>query len=287
MQNALSLRRSIEKVQRVGKSHGFFVAIVGGAMVRLVSNSTKIQRIDTKDNVIYLSGAENPGLSREEDKGTLIDIDAIVFSDEKNPFTQKTKANFQRLQHDLQTIQNSDKNFPPVSIEPVFYHPPFPQPNTLTQFVSSVEKDTQGYFFRLDRVKTYVKPQSLAIWTIKFVENPDEEILTLMPIAIQRRYAIRGFSKKPKDIEKVWGKDSSFGKFVQAFNAQTHNTYEQYFGEWDTFGDKIQSENHPITAAKRALWKLYWATIGTYLAHGTGIVGKLLLPLGNTLFAGK
>ena len=54
-----------------------------------------------------------------------------------------------------------------------------------------------------------------------------------------------------------------------------------------TFDIAELSDGIGFTNVEKGLWNAYWATIGTYLAHGTGIVGKLLLPLGNTFFAGK
>lgn len=287
MTNQLTLRQAIYTVQEVGKRHGFLITIVGGAMVRLISNSTKIQKIDTKSKKIYLSGAENPGVSREEDPTTKVDIDAIAFSTNSNPFTMTVKQQFEDLQKELKSFE-LDNNFPAISIEPVFYHPPFAEPNSITQFVSSVEKyqHSSSYIFRLGNATQKIHPESLAIWTLYFLDTK-EEISTLCPPAIQGRYAIRGFSKKPKDVEKIWGKNSAFSGYVKNFNFQTKHTLVQYFLDWNIFEEKIQKDHHPLMIIKRTLWKVYWATIGTYLAHGTGPIGKILLPLGNTLFAGK
>src|SRR6185312_7654793 len=111
----ITLRQSIQQVQRVGKSYGFSVAIVGGAMVRLILKHTKIQKIDTKNKVIYLSDAAMPKVSREEDAKTLIDIDAIVFSDSKDPFEGQIKQQFEELKLSLYQLQTSQKGFPPIS----------------------------------------------------------------------------------------------------------------------------------------------------------------------------
>lgn len=286
----LTLRKAIEEVQRVGKRHGFSIAIVGGSIVRLISNTTKIQKIVSKDKVIYLSMSENPLTQRIEDHRTTIDIDAIAFSLEQNPFLPTVSTMFEKLQQELKTLSMSQKDFPAVSIEPVFYHPSWPEPNTLTQFVSSIELYKQNpnhFIFRLGTVTQEINLKSLDIWTLKFVENPKEELLTLMPPALQRRYAIRGFSRKPKDVEKIWGKSSPFAQFVKAFNKQTNNQFEQYFTGWDAFEKKIHTDNNALMQTKRGLWNAYWSTIGTYLAHGTGFIGRILLPFGNTIFAGK
>lgn len=284
----MTLRQTIQKVQGIGERHGFVVAIVGGALVRNISKGVIIQRIDSKDKAIYLSHTENPGISREEDPKTTVDIDAIAFSQNKDPFNEKTRQQFSELQSALQKLQKTEKGFPAISIEPVFYHPAFPEPNSLFQFVSSVEMEkanTDKYIFKLGSITQEVAKESLEPWT--YVFETGEKIASLMPSAIQRRYAIRGFTKKPKDKTKIWGEDSAFAQFVAEFNKQTHNQFEKYFAEWDNFEKTIQTSKEPLTATKRTLWNLYWKTIGTYLAHGTGLIGKILLPLGNTFFAGK
>ncbi len=285
----LTLRKAIEEVQRVGEKHGFSIAIVGGAFVRNISNGVKIQSIDSKHNAIYLSSTANPGIKREEDARTTIDIDAIAFSKEENPFHPTIKEKFEQLLKELRTLEQSDKSFPTISIEPVFYHPIWKKPNTLFQFVSSVEKfphQPKHFIFRLGSIKQSVEEDSLQVWTYVFLDTK-EQLTSLLPQALQLRYAIRGFSIKPKDKEKIWGKYSPFAQFVKDFQEKTNGKYDRLFGEWKLFEEQVQSTQNPSTKIKRELWNLYWGTIGTYLAHGTGLIGKLLLPLGNTFFAGK
>lgn len=280
----MTLRQAIQEVQKVGQEHGFTIVIVGGALVRLIGSKTTIKKIDEDKRIIFLEGAENPSVVREEDKKTIVDIDAIAFSSEQDPFTKAVKDEFYLLLKDHKALRNSD--FPAISVEPVLYHPHFPKPKQVTQFVSSVESyHDHDYFFRLGSVKQDVKKRSLAFWTYNI--GKDQDIVSINPIAIQKRYAIRGFSVKPKDKEKMWGEQSVFSKFVKDFNLKTHNVFEKDFIEWDEFAQRVAASTNPSMRLKKGLWNAYWATIGTYLAHGTGIAGKMLLPLGNTLFAGK
>ncbi len=290
MYNAgMTLRQAIIQVQEIGERYGFTIAIVGGGIVRLISKGVKIQRIDAKGKVIYLSNTKNPGVTREEDPTTTIDIDAIAISSKKNPFTRETRTNFEKMTRELQLLRSASQNFPAISLEPIFYHPTWGNPNQIFQFVSSVEQyptHSDHFLFRLGTIRQSVKEASLAVWTYVFIET-NESIQSLLPQAIQLRYAIRGFSKKPKDIEKIWGEKSAFATFVKDFQTQTHNQYDNLFDEWKLFEKKVQRSTSPSIWIKRGLWNLYWQTIGTYLAHGTGIIGKILLPLGNTFFAGK
>lgn len=278
------LRDAIKQVQDVGKSYGFHIIIVGGALVRLIGSKTTIKNIDTKKKIIFLEKAENPDTTRSEDAKTTVDIDAIAFSDAVDPFTQEVRQKYTQLHSALKTLCKTP-GFPAISVEPVLYHPYFPKPHQLTQFVSSVESyHPKNFFFRLGDAQQDVTRQSLDFWTYA-VDH--EQIVSLSPLAIQRRYTIRGFAIKPKDKEKIWGSRSPFAQFVQEFRTKTHNTYEKDFAAWDLFAKQITHSPKPSMQLKKALWNTYWQTIGTYLAHGTGLVGKMLLPLGNTFFAGK
>lgn len=273
----------MQEVQEIGRAHGFTIVIVGGALVRLIGKKTTIAAVDIKKKHIILKNSENPSIIRNEDGKTIVDIDSIAFSNEKDPFTKGVKQQFTNLTRAIKKRQ-SQSDFPAVSLEPVLYHPYFPKPNLLTQFVSSIESyhDTD-FFFRLGKVKQDVSSQSLAFWTYEIDTN--KSFISLSPIAIQKRYAIRGFAVKPKDKKKIWG-TSPFAHFVLDFEKKTKDETKD-FAEWDVFAQHIQTAQQPSMQVKRALWKAYWQTIGTYLAHGTGFVGKLLLPLGNTFFAGK
>lgn len=289
---SLSLRQAMQQVQEIGLQHGFTIVIVGGALVRLIGSKTTIKKIDTNTHSIFLDGAENPGITRGEDlpagrqgKKTIVDIDAIVFSNANDPFTREVKNEFYQLKNALRELQKTTNTFPAISIEPVLYHPHFPKPNQLTQFVSSVESyHDHDYFFRLGAVTQDVSGRSLAFWHYHF---DSQEIISLNPIAIQQRYAIRGFTVKPKDKEKIWGETSAFSHFVKDFDQQTKHVYEKDFVSWHNFAHMVATSHVPSMKLKKGLWSAYWATIGTYLAHGTGLIGKILLPLGNTFFAGK
>lgn len=282
----MQLIDAIQKTQQVGQQHGFTIVVVGGAIVRLIDKKTTIEKVDAKKRMIFLKDAENPGTTRSEDARTTVDIDGIVFSNATDPFTQEVKQGYTYLLKNLHRLRKDTPHFPPISLEPVLYHPYFPKPNQLTQFVSSVESyQANHFFFRLDSVKEDVSQESLDFWT--YVLDKDTSVISLNPLAIQRRYAIRGFSVKPKDKEKIWGKTSIFAHFVQDFSQKTNHALEKDFIAWDEFARRIATSNNPSIRSKKALWNAYWQTIGTYLAHGTGIVGKVLLPLGNTFFAGK
>jgi hypothetical protein len=288
----MKLREAILQVQKIGLQHGFTIVIVGGALTRLIGPKTTIKKIDTDKNTLYLEGAENPGVIRGEDLPagkagvkTIVDIDAIAFSNENDPFSKEVKDAFYKLKNALRELQKSTKDFPAISLEPVLYHPHFPKPNQLTQFVSSIESyHDHDYFFRLGTVKQDVQKASLAFWTYNM---DSDSIISLSPLAIQKRYAIRGFSIKPKDKDKMWSPHSPFVQFLTKFTAKTDGAYEKYFAEWDEFATRVALSRIPSMRLKKGLWELYWITVGTYLAHGTGLAGKLLLPLGNTFFAGK
>ncbi|HYK09139.1 MAG TPA: hypothetical protein VEW42_06620 [Candidatus Eisenbacteria bacterium] len=281
----MNLREAITQVQKVGLQHGFTIVIVGGALTRLIGPKTTIKKIDTDKKIIYLEGAENPGVIRGEDGKTIVDIDAIAFSNENDPFSKEVKEAFYHLKKALRELQKSTKDFPAISLEPVLYHPHFPKPNQLTQFVSSIESyHDHDYFFRLGTIKQDVQKKSLSFWTYSM---GSDNIVSLSPLAIQRRYAIRGFSIKPKDKDKMWNPQSPFVQFLTKFTAKTDGVYEKCFTEWDEFSTRVTLSAIPSMRLKKGLWDAYWTTIGTYLAHGTGRMGKLLLPLGNTFFAGK
>ncbi len=280
----MNLRKAIVQVQQIGLEHGFTIVIVGGALVRLIGKKTTITKIDADKKNIFLEGAENPTTKREDAK-TTVDIDCIAFSNNHDPFEKEVRKDFENLQKDLKKLQQSD--FPAISLEPVLYHPYFPKPNNLLQFVSSVESyHDHDYFFRLGSIKQDVKKSSLSFWTYTF-DNSDQQITSLSPLAIQLRYKIRGFSIKPKDKEKIFGNKSAFAQFTAGFNTKTKDAYKNDYAEWDKFAESVSNAKQPSLRLKKALWDAYWNTIGTYLAHGTGFVGKLLLPLGNTFFAGK
>lgn len=280
----MTLRQAILAVQKIGFAYDFTIVIVGGAVVRLIGKKTTLKKIDADKKIVFLANAENPTTKREDGK-TIVDVDCIAFSNEKDPFTKEVKQKFENLRQELKKLQNQP-GFPAVSLEPVLYHPYFPKPNSLTQFVSSIESyHDHDYFFRLGAVKQDVRRNSLAFWTYVFEEN-DEQIISFNPLAIQHRYNIRGFAAKPKDLEKIWGK-SHFALFVEEFDKKTKGVFVSDFVQWDEFAHQLQSAKQSSMQIKRNLWNAYWNTVGTYLAHGTGFIGKLLLPLGNTFFAGK
>lgn len=280
----MQLREAITKVQQLGKQHHFTIIVVGGAMVRLIGKQTTIKKVDEAKRMIYVEHAENPTTTRPEDNQTIVDIDCIAFSSESDPFTREVKQEFSTLSKEMLKLRE-DSVFPVVSLEPVLYHPYFPKPHPLTQFVSSIESyHSNNFFFRLGSSTADVATESLAPWT--YVVSESEQIVSLNPLALQLRYNIRGFSIKPKDKEKIWGK-SDFARFVQEFDKKTKGAYQKDFIAWHDFETYIQQTRQPSMQIKRSLWNIYWQTIGTYLAHGTGPVGKLLLPLGNTFFAGK
>lgn len=283
----MTLRECIQLLQKTAEKHHFHAIVVGGAVVRLFSSKTAIKKIDEEKRMILLENAENPGIGRSEDTKTTVDIDCIAFSTHTDSFSQETRSDFDALQKDLRNLAKQYNNFPAVSLEPVLYHPYFSHPNTLMQFVSSIESyHDNNFFFRLGGIKEDVQTKSLEPWTLTFTDSNDI-IITFMPSAVQKRYGIRGFSIKPKDKEKIFGQNAPFAEFVANFRIKTKGKYDKLFIEWDTFADRIQHTKQPSMKAKKALWNAYWQTIGTYLAHGTGFIGKLLLPLGNTFFAGK
>lgn len=284
----MNLRECVQTVQEAGLAHGFTLIVVGGGVVRLIGKKTAIVKIDEARKSIILKSAENPTTKRGEDEKTIVDIDCIAFSNDPDPFTRGVKEEYGKLVQDLKNLQKSTPEFPAISLEPVLYHPYFKKPNILTQFVSSIESyHDHDYFFRLGNAKQDVQTKSLDFWTLQFQEDPDCHISTFLPQALQRRYEIRGFAIKPKDKEKIYNSDNPFAQFVTNFRIKTKGKYDLLFPEWDNFALLVQNKKEPSMQIKRALWKLYWMTIGTYLAHGTGFVGKLLLPLGNTFFAGK
>lgn len=279
----MKLRECIQLVQETAQQHNTCAVIVGGAIVRLIGTKTKIEKISETTQTIVVSHLDDPDIQRPEDSKTTIDIDCIAFSTLEDPFTHEAKENFAAFQKDIQRITSSTKGFPAVSVEPVLYHPYFPKPNPLFQFVSSVESyHDHDFFFRLGQVKQDVSLSSLAFW--KYVYGK-EMITSFHPIAILERYRVRGFGIKPKDKEKI--QNSTFARFVSDFNTKTKGNFEKDIKEWHDFAKNVQNAKQPSMKVKKQLWNTYWQTIGTYVAHGTGFVGKILLPLGNTFFAGK
>lgn len=277
----MKLRTVIQQVQIIGKQHGFILILVGGGTIRLIGEKTHIEKIDTKRKILVLKNALAPTTQRSDK--TLIDLDMIAFAE--NASSQTPEA-FEKLQKELLILQKN-RNFPPISLEPVLYHPQWKNPNTLMQFNSSIEREHQQYFFRLDTVKQQVQVTSLDTWIWQFAETPKEYILTFSPLALQLRYAIRGFARKPKDRQKIWRANAPFPKLVNQFREKTQNIYGKDFLEWYAFEKAIQTAKQPRIQAKRQLYQLFWQTIGTYFAHGTGFLGKLLLPFGNSFFSGK
>lgn len=281
------LRESIQLLQEMARKHHLLVIIVGGAIVRLIDNDTAIKHIDEERQTILLGHAKNPSVVRIEDGKTTVDIDCIAFASATDPFKTNFKKDFTHFLQDLQNLSKTYPDFPRVSIEPVLYHPDFPKPQTFIQFVSSIESYyADNFFFRLGGVKQDVSKKSLEPWTLTFTDSK-ETITTFMPTALQKRYAIRGFSTKQKDKGKIFDANAPFAQFVANFRIKTKGTYDGYLTEWDEFEKKIATSKQPSMVLKRHMWNIYWQTIGTYLAHGTGILGKFLLPLGNTFFAGK
>lgn len=277
----MKLINAIQQVQIIGKKHGFILILVGGGAIRLIGDQTHIQSLDRQKRVIKLKTANDPTTQRSD--MTLVDLDMIAFAEKPSAQTPQV---FKKLQKELKVLQQK-KEFPPISLEPVFYHPAWKKPNTLIQFVSSIEKEKETYFFRLDSIKQPVQTTSLAVWTWQVEDAANESIQTFSPLALQLRYAIRGLGKKPKDIQKVWKENAPFTKFVKEFDNLTKQKYQKDFREWLLFENKLQANTYPRIYMKRGLYQLYWRTVGTYLAHGTGIIGKILLPFGNTFFAGK
>ncbi|MDE2026772.1 MAG: hypothetical protein KGJ07_09875, partial [Patescibacteria group bacterium] len=170
----MNLRRAIQLLQDTAKSSHMQIIIVGGAMVRLIGPQTAIKQINTEKQTILLDKALNPDVSREEDKKTIVDIDCIAFSSEKDPFNRNVRHDFEKLRSEIKKLQKEYPDFPAISMEPVLYHPYFMKPHTLSQFVSSIESyHKDSFFFRLGGIKVDVQKKSVEPWTYAFTDSQE------------------------------------------------------------------------------------------------------------------
>lgn len=295
------LLQAIHEAEAIADKFGFRMIVVGGAALtrHIDGQDVHLTTVNTNTREITIAGARNPGLVREED-GTITDIDTIIVrKDGINPFNDQTGRDYEALQEALALHVERRKNHhgpdgqplrtPSISVEPVYYHPPFPQPNALKKVVNfnsriDVYQDTLGnehWFTTLGPIQTEFDAELLQTWRVKFADRPEDPgIPTLMIPAYRQRFFMRGVTIKEKDKKKT-GTGSALWKlqeqFYEALDSEERQHSDTVMRPWLTFSDRIQHDWR--LAPERLIWQAYWGTIGDSLAHEKGFIGEAVQPL--------
>jgi len=170
---------------------------------------------------------------------------------------------------------------PPVSYEGLFDLKT--NAGGLLQYVTTIHTDGTNPYLVFDKIQRKISWKSLEPWTL-VLEN-GLCYTTRNPIADFYAYQFRSPAGiKPKDVQKII-RLQKLVEQMQKMGRKHHINYDgsSYYGPWQKYIEELESSPLSSVQTKRALTRWYWATLGTTLAHGRGIIGKPIFALFNLL----
>ena len=239
---------------------------VGGTLTDLIGSQTELD-IDIGTRTIRLIEPNSQTMTRPD--GTVKDIDLVIFSDDQQAFV-KAKETFESWS---QIAQTANMPFPQISVEAA-YHPSWPSRNKLKQFVSAFEMDQEGkLYLAFGDTTQQISKESIEPWHITL--DNGTRLTVFNPLAHRLCYELRVPSGlKPKDLDKM---PTLVGFSSRVIEAGTTNgvDYMALYGDWQSYILKLHNHPDPLTRVKAGITGLYWRTLGTQIAHGSGFLGGL------------
>lgn len=213
--------------------------------------------------------------------GTVKDIDMVVFTPDHSKVL-RARRTFAKWSTEAET---QGLILPKISMEAA-RHPGWPKRNLLKQFVTAWEIDQQNIphlvFGALDQA---LNPASIEPWTIDLGNG--NKITIFNPVAHALCYALRVPSGiKRKDREKI-GEDANGQPYsrIGLVNGLGYEAtklgflqgvdYNDMYKEWACYIEALRKRPDPLTRVKGMVTGFYWDTIGTQVAHGSGIFAGL------------
>lgn len=250
---------------------------VGGTVSDFIGPQTDY-RIDVKQRKVVLINPNQPSMIRSDK--TVKDIDIVVFTPDRQKYEEATQK-FENLQI---SESKTGAAFPFISVEAA-RHADWPPRNIWKQFVSAFEYDSAVQPHLVFGVTDQrINPDSLQPWKIDIGDG--FEITTFHPLGHMLCYALRvpsGVKRKDKTVlgEKEFGTFNKMGLLgrlavrTREEEAQAGLNGSQSFREWADYIRTLSRNPDMLTKVKSVVTRLYWDTIGTTVAHGSGIFAKL------------
>lgn len=264
------LSKAEEILQTSRTDHRF----VGGVITNPLTLATTVF-LDAPRRTVQFQSHKPHSLVRTD--GSIRDIDVIGFS----RFTDSYEEARRLLKEEAVKYKSQNRPYPPISIEPTHYSN-WPGRNRLLQFVSTLDTDQQWRlhltFGAIDQLTTH---KTFEPWQITF--DGGLKLTSINPYGLPKRYWMRnasGLKKKDLASEEItlgtsYSKLDILYKIADTVRKQglaQGEDYKKLYETWDQFIDTLINHPDPLTRAKAIVTKLYWNTIGTALAHGTGLL---------------
>lgn len=239
----------------------------------LLTKGTK-WKIDISKKIIQLTNYNTLALKRKDN--TVRDIDIIIFCQDKKKITLlKQYISLLKKKTSQERVP-----FPLVSIEATLY-PNLGKRSTLFQFVSALEVNKKKQLFLVfQTVRQFITWKSIEPWTVHLYNSIS--FTTRNPVADYYAYMFRSPAGiKPKDIKKIQRLQKlTSSVIIQGKKSQIDYLSDAYFGTWKTFIEQLEKSGDFTIRIKKYILKTYWESIGTKIAHGSGI-WSILLSLSN------
>ncbi|HSW88817.1 MAG TPA: hypothetical protein VLG12_06670 [Candidatus Saccharimonadales bacterium] len=262
MSNQTSFEQIIASIEKYCKQQQLNHRFVGGVSFGGLLNDKTSAEIDLDTKTILLKKHNKETLLRKDK--TIRDIDVIFFCDNKNKITK-----FAAFINDLRKTSPKIGTFPDISYEPTIY-PTFGKRNHFSQFVTALEVDEKNnLYLAFDDVQQKISWESVEPWTV--ILEDGLQFTVRNPIADYYAYIFRSpAGPKPKDekklryVKKLAEAVIDLGK---AHDPKIDYTSQAYYGSWQTYIEKLNKTENPVTNTKKFWLKVYWQTIGTFFAH--------------------
>ncbi len=286
----------ISDFEKYSKEHDLQHLFVGGALADFEGLDTK-PWFDHENRTVTLT--DHPEASMIRSDGTVKDIDIIVMTRD----TAAIKAAREYFKERAAEAKSQGLPYPQVSIEATYY-PEGPKRKILRQFVSALEVDQENSMsYVLGKTSEEIITESMAPWT--YILDDGTKITGRNPVAQAIAYSLRvpsGVKKKDKDVivkepeilikdnpdkpgdieilgaERKYNKTALVGRIAHQLIEEGKKRgidYKEMFRPWINYTVRLHDRPDFMTFLKGLGTELYWDTIGTQVAHGAGLVGKL------------
>lgn len=267
----MELRKTLKSIETYCKKNEIDHRFVGGVSFGGLLNEHTTYDINQKQRIITLSHHNELQLFRSD--GSTKDIDMILFCPDQGKLLA-FKSFLLQLERDA---WRQKQLFPIVSYENAIY-PHHPQRNVITQFVSALEVDQDNrVFLTFDDAKQEISWESLHPWTVILADQDATNLTVRNPIADFYAYHFRSpGGLKPKDEKKII--------YLQKLTKELLHYFPEYdimYEPWRAFIKQLEKTKNGRIQLKIVITKLYWATIGTTLSHGKGVIGLVTRYLMN------
>lgn len=267
----------IKEIEDYCFKNGIQHRFVGGVSYGGLLNKDTTYEIDIQKKIVDLK--KHNALTDLRKDGTVRDIDIIVL--EGN--LKKVSA----LQDFIYTLQEGIlKKYKvdlPISVEAAIF-PEKGERNWLMQLVTAIEVEQSVVYGKgqlhlvFEDLKQPISWATMEAWKVR-LEN-GVSYTTRNPLADFYAYSFRSpGGVKFKDINKL----VFLKKMAHTMNAMglnnnpkiDYNNSESY-GSWKQYIHKLHDSSNVSIKLKSIFIRLYWNTIGTYIAHGKGTIGHFL-----------